>query len=153
MDALTFAVALGAATVGGVFFAFSTFVMKGLRALPDEPALAAMQEINRAAPSPLFMVALLGTAVGSVVLAIAAVTRLDEEDAPYQLAGAVLYLVCVALTIGYHVPRNNALDRVAAAGAAQAWPPYATGWTASNHVRTLTSLAGASSLMLALRAG
>jgi uncharacterized membrane protein len=153
MELLTFAVALGAATVGGVFFAFSTFVMRGLRALSDEQGLVAMQEVNRAAPSPLFMVALLGTAVASIGLAASALTRLHEVVARYELAGVVLYLAGVVLTMAYHVPRNDALDRVPTAGAGVAWPTYAARWTAWNHVRTLTSLAGAASLVFALRIG
>ncbi len=44
--ALTLAIALGSATVGGAFFAFSTFAMQGLRRLPPAQGAAAMQEIN-----------------------------------------------------------------------------------------------------------
>src|SRR5262245_56483306 len=55
---LTVIAALGAALSAGVFFAFSTFVMQALRRLPDEQGLAAMQAINKAAPTPLFMLAL-----------------------------------------------------------------------------------------------
>ncbi len=51
--------AVGAATIGGVFFAFSTFVMRALRDLEPRQGLTAMQAINRAAPNPLFMTAAL----------------------------------------------------------------------------------------------
>ena len=40
---LIVAAALGAATIGGVFFAFSTFVMKALGQLPPTQGVAAMQ--------------------------------------------------------------------------------------------------------------
>ncbi len=81
-------------------------------------------------------------------------THLDEPWAPYQLAGSALYLSCIALTGGYHVPRNNALDRVdrAAAGAQEIWHRYLVEWTRWNHARTLTSLAAAVVFTLALRA-
>jgi uncharacterized membrane protein len=60
----------------------------------------------------------------------------------------------VVLTIVYHVPSNDALAVVdpAGAGAAGVWRHYVTGWTAWNHVRTLTSLAAAVILALAVRA-
>ena len=59
---LTVVTAVACGLVGGVFFAFSTFVMRGLRDAPPEAGLRAMQSINRAAPTPLFMLAFIGTA-------------------------------------------------------------------------------------------
>jgi uncharacterized membrane protein len=46
---LTLFAALGCGLVAGVFFAFSTFVMKALARLPAEQGIAAMQAINAAA--------------------------------------------------------------------------------------------------------
>ncbi|MEA2671550.1 MAG: hypothetical protein QOG45_1770 [Chloroflexota bacterium] len=151
---LTLVAAVGAGLVAGVFFAFSTFVMRALRELPDAQGISAMQAINRAAPSPLFMTALFGSAVVCVALAVSALTRLGEPAARYQLAGSAVYLAgAVVLTIVYHVPRNDALAVVdpTGAGAAGMWRHYLAGWTAWNHVRTLTSLAAAVILALALR--
>jgi len=54
--------AVGAGLSAGVFFAFSTFVMKALGRLPDTEGISAMQAINKAAPTPAFMAALFGTA-------------------------------------------------------------------------------------------
>ncbi len=39
-------VLLGSALVGGVFFAFSSFVMKALARVPSPEGIAAMQSIN-----------------------------------------------------------------------------------------------------------
>lgn len=61
--ALTLLAALGCATMAGVFFAFSAFVMKALARLPAAQGVAAMQAINLAAVTPTFMMALFGTAV------------------------------------------------------------------------------------------
>jgi uncharacterized membrane protein len=151
---VTVVAATGAGVVGGVFFAFSTFVMRALRGLPDRDGLVAMQAINKAAPSPLFLTALLGTGVVTAGLAVSAATRLDEPGAPYQLVGSALYLTAVVLTIVYHVPRNDALALVTPdrADAVELWRGYARSWTAWNHMRTLTSIAGAATLALALRA-
>jgi uncharacterized membrane protein len=151
--ALTLVAAVGAALVAGVFFAFSTFIMQALRQLPDAQGISAMQAINRAAPSPLFMTALFGSALVCLALAISALTRLREPAALLQLAGSAVYVAGVVLTIVYHVPRNDALDVVdpAGAGAADIWQHYLSGWTAWNHVRTLTSLVGSVILVLVLR--
>ena len=46
---VTTAVACG--LMGGIFFAFSTFVMKALRALPPNRGIEAMQAINITAAS------------------------------------------------------------------------------------------------------
>lgn len=64
---LTLIATLGATTMGGVYFAFSTFVMQGLRKLPADDGIAAMNAINRAASTSLFMTALFGTAAVSVM--------------------------------------------------------------------------------------
>jgi len=152
---LTVIAAVGAALSAGVFFAFSTFVMQALRRLPDEQGLAAMQAINKAAPTPLFMLALFGTAALCLVLGVVALRHLGEPWAAWLLAGAGLYLVAIVLTIAYHVPHNDSLALVDphGAGAASAWTAYAGPWTAWNHVRTLGSLAGAVCFVLALGAG
>ena len=44
--ALTLFAALGCGLIAGVFFAFSTFVMKALARLPSGEGMAAMQSIN-----------------------------------------------------------------------------------------------------------
>jgi uncharacterized membrane protein len=154
-NATTIVAATGAGLTAGVFFAFSTFIMKALARLPDAQAISAMQAINKAAPNPWFMTALFGTAAVCVALAISGITRVDEPAARYQLIGSVLYLVGIVVTVGYHIPRNNALDRVDpdAAGAPGDWARYASPWTAWNHVRTLASLAAAVVLTVGQRAG
>ena len=111
-----------------------------------------MQAINKAAPSPLLVTALFGTAAVCVAVAISALTRWGEPAARYQLIGSVLYLAAIVLTVAYHVPRNDALALVDpnSAGAAADWSGYLRHWTAWNHVRTVTSSARV--LTLGLRA-
>ena len=152
-NALKVTAAVGAGTAGGVFFASSTFVMRALDRLPPAHSVAAMQAINKYAPNPLFMAALFGTAAASAALIVHGV-RSGESDAGYLIAGGVLYLSGIVLTIVYHIPHNNALDLVDANGpeAASAWARYVGPWTAWNHVRTLTSLGAAAAYCMALRA-
>ena len=155
LKTLTVIAAVGAGISGGVFFAFSTFVMKALGRLPAAQGLSAMNAINKAAPTPLFMLALFGTGAVSIAMSVAALRHLDQRWAAYLLAGTALYLVCLVLTAVYHVPRNNALALVnpTGPGAAAAWAQYLSSWTGWNHVRTVTALAGSTAFILALRAG
>jgi uncharacterized membrane protein len=101
------------------------------------------------------MLALFGTGVVGVAVSVAALRHLDQRWAAYLLAGTALYLVCVIVTVVYHVPRNDALALVdpAGPGAAHAWASYLSPWTAWNHVRTVTALAGSALFIIALRAG
>ena len=57
---------LGSALVGGIFFAFSSFVMKALARVPAAEGIAAMQSINVVVLNPSFLSAFIGTAVLSL---------------------------------------------------------------------------------------
>lgn len=153
---LTVAGAAGSGLLAGLFFAYSSFTMQGLRRLPPTVGLQAMQSVNRAAnASPALVLVLLGTAAVCAVLAVTALADLGQAASRWQLAGSLLYLVgALGLTVGYHVPRNDALGEVdpTSAGAAAAWERYAAAWATWNHVRTVTSLAALVCLALALRA-
>ena len=68
LSVATFSTALGCGLIGGVFFAFSTFVMPALAKLPAPQGIAAMQSINVSAITPLFMLALFGTGAACLFL-------------------------------------------------------------------------------------
>ena len=151
--ALTLFSALGCGLIGGVFFAFSSFVMNALARLPAAQGIAAMQSISVVVINPLFMTAFLGTAAACVLLAVSALLSRHEPGAAYILAGSLLYLVGVILVTGlFNVPRNDALAAVAPASAegVSLWTDYLSSWTAWNHVRTIASLAAAALLTIAL---
>ena len=154
--ALTVVTALGCGLNAGVFFAFSSFVMKALARLQPAQGIAAMQSINLVAVTPAFMAALFGTAAASVALAVWALVDWDAAFGPYLLAGSACYLLgTIGLTIAYHVPRNNALAALQPqrAEAAGRWARYVAEWTRWNHLRAAASLAAAVLLTLALRIG
>jgi uncharacterized membrane protein len=154
--ALTLVGLLGCALAAGVFFAFSSFVMRALGRLPAGEGIAAMQSINVAAISVAFMLQLFGTALVVAVLAAWAVVEWGEAFAPYLLAGAALYLLgVIGTTAAYNVPRNNALATLepASPDAAASWARYLREWTAGNHVRTVAGLAATAALALAVRVG
>lgn len=150
---LTILATIGCGVVGGVFFAFSTFVMKALGRLPPAQGIAVMQAINITAITPLFMAALFGTGIACVALVVASVLMWDEPFAISLLVGSALYLGGpILLTIAYHVPRNDALAKVELddAEAERLWSQYVVGWTAWNHVRVATSIAAAVTFTFAL---
>lgn len=141
--------ALGAGLVGGVFFAFSGFVMPALRRLPAADGVRAMQSINRTAVQPPLMVALFGTAALSVAAAVRAARHLDEAWARWTLAAAIAYVVAgIVVTIGANVPLNDRLATLDPATAGSQWDTFLTRWTAWNHVRTVGCL-GACGLFVA----
>ncbi|MBD8869117.1 anthrone oxygenase family protein [Nocardioides donggukensis] len=143
--------AVGAAVVGGVLYAFSAFGMPGLRNAEPRVGMAAMQEMNRMAPRAPLVVPLMLTAALSAGLAVAAVLgRVDDRW--WVLAGCLLYLAAFAITVAFHVPRNEALDRVDVHGpdAVEAWHQYAGAWVRWNHVRSAAAIAGSASLVVAL---
>jgi uncharacterized membrane protein len=151
--ALTLFAALGCGVVAGVFFAFSTFVMKALSRLPPGEGMAAMQSINVAVLNPWFMGAFLGTGAGCLLALITSIWRWHEPGAIYSLVGSGLYLVGTLLvTIVFNVPRNESLASVAPADpdSVRVWADYVASWTAWNHVRTAAALAAAASFSVAL---
>lgn len=157
MDRLTLVLAgvnvIGAALAAGALFAFSAFVMDGLDRAGHPAGMAAMQGINLAAPSPLFMLVLVGTAVTSLASGVLAVVRWGEPGSAWLIVGAGLYVVSLAVTIIYHVPRNDALAALdpAAPSSLDLWHRYQVGWTRMNHVRVALALAAAVAFLLALR--
>ncbi len=151
--ALTLFAALGCGLVAGVFFAFSTFVMKALARLAPGEGIAAMQSINVVVLNPWFMTAMFGTAALCVLAVSCSLLRWHEPGAAWLLAGGVLYLAgTVLVTIVFNVPRNNALAAVARTdpNASSVWAGYVASWTAWNHVRTAAALAAAAAFSVAL---
>jgi len=150
---VTFGTALGCGLVAGVFFAFSTFVMKGLARITPSQGIVAMQSINITAISPLFMAALFGAAVACAVLAVFSLVNWRAPQSGYLLAGGLLYILgTVLVTMVFNVPRNNVLAVADPNGAdaARLWSEYVASWTAWNHVRVIAALAAAWALMLGL---
>jgi uncharacterized membrane protein len=141
---------LGAATIGGVFSAFSTFVMRALRRLPAAQGMAAMQSINIAVINPVFLGVFMGT--GAVCIMLALVSWFGPHaGAPARTFAAAVYLLgSVGVTMAFNVPLNNRLARLDAAApeSAELWPRYVAAWTRWNHVRTVASVAAAGVLLL-----
>ena len=90
---LTFASALGSGLVAGIFFAFSTFIMRALGRLPAVQGIAAMQSVNVMVINRWFFAAFFGTAACCLVLAICCFFWWHKPGAIYLLIGSLIYLV------------------------------------------------------------
>ncbi|EGX60778.1 integral membrane protein [Streptomyces zinciresistens K42] len=144
---------VGTGLVAGVFCAFSTFVMRGLAALPPAQGVAAMKAINVSALTPAFMLVFLGTAVLCAVIAVVTFVLWPDEARGELLVGSALYLFgSLGVTMAANVPRNETLAGLEAGTprAAEYWTVYVREWTAWNHVRTVASAAATVAYALAL---
>jgi uncharacterized membrane protein len=153
MFALKLFSALGCGLIGGVFFAFSSFVMNALARLPATQGIAAMQSINITVINPSFMTAFMGTAAVCIFLAVSSLLRFDRPSAVYLLVGSLFYLVgTLGVTMAFNVPMNEALAVVEpnSTEGASLWTNYLANWTLWNHVRTVAALAAATSFAIAL---
>lgn len=145
--------ALGCGLIAGVFFAFSTFVMKALAQQPPAQGIVAMQSINITVINPLFMGAFWGTAAACIFLTISSLLKWHQPGAVYLLLGSLLYFVGTFLvTVLCNVPLNDALAiaKPDSTDGANLWARYLTDWTLWNHVRTIAALAAAASFTIAL---
>ena len=145
--------ALGCGVVSGIFFAFSTFIMKALDRISPVQGNSAMQSINITVINPWFMLAFFGTAVTCVLVIVFTLMRFDESEAVYLLAGSLVYLIgTILVTMAFNVPRNDALAATdpESEDGVTVWVGYIPSWTAWNHVRTVAALIAAVLLTLAI---
>jgi uncharacterized membrane protein len=145
--------AVGAGLVAGVFFAFSTFVMKALSQLPSEQGVAAMQRINIVVMNPVFLGLFVGTALIAGISGVGAVLSWGSFRSALLLAAGVLYVAgCFGVTVAFNVPRNERLARLqpGSAEASAYWQVYLQEWVLWNHVRTVASLASAAAATFSL---
>ncbi len=137
---------LGSALIGGVFFAFSSFIMTALARVSPRQGIAAMQSINVVVLNPSFLGAFIGTAALSLLVAALAMIAWGTPSAPWYLAGALLYVTGTFLVTGLgNVPLNNRLADVdsKAPGSVATWKRYLERWTLLNTIRTAAALAAA----------
>ncbi len=153
LDILTFVAVLGSGLVAGIFFAFSTFVMRALGQLPKNQGIAAMKAINVTVLNPWFFLAFFGTGAVCLPVAFFAFGSAADMHRAYLLAGCALYLLaCLLVTVAFNVPLNNRLASAEpdSAGAPPLWANYLSRWTLWNHVRTAASFAAAGLFAMAL---
>ena len=130
---------LWTALEGGVFKAFSEFVMKAL--LEAEPAggIQSMQRINVTVLRTEFVFAILALAPVTLAFAVYAMLSLEGPVRIAIVVAALVYVLCVFLmTLFGNVPMNEKLAEMdyQSAEAAEYWQEYGLKWTRLNHFRT-----------------
>jgi uncharacterized membrane protein len=151
IPALLWFSAIGCGLLGGLYFAFSTFIMTALGRIDQAAGISAMNAINVDIVKSLFIPFFLGTTLASAVLAIIGVLRWGEPGSALMLVGGLVYVLGMFLvTVVFNVPLNNALAAVepSSSESATLWTRYLKEWTFWNHVRTVACVA-ASALFIA----
>ncbi len=137
---------VGTALIGGIFFAFSNFVMKALERVPSSEGMLAMQTINVTVLNPWFLGVFMGTALLCLVLAVGAIVGWGTAHSPYVLGGAVAYVggTWFVTALG-NVPLNNKLAAVKTGDqeSKEIWEHYLDHWTRLNTQRTGAALLAA----------
>ena len=145
--------AVGSGVSGGIFYAFSTFVMKALGQQPPAEGIATMQSINITVINPLFMLVFFGPAVTCILISIFFVQNWHEPGTVYWLVGSLFYVIgTIGVTIAFNVPLNDALAAIAANSSKgiTLWTRYLTDWTFWNHVRTIAAILAAALLTVSI---
>jgi uncharacterized membrane protein len=138
----------GCTLMGGVYFAFSAFIMGALRE-SGMAGVTVMNAINRVILRSWFMPLFLLTTLASAALVVVGILRLPDANGILLIAGGLLYVVGMfGVTMLCNVPLNNALMAVTTESRTgmAIWNDYLLRWTRWNHVRTVSCL-GAAVLM------
>jgi uncharacterized membrane protein len=101
---------LAYALVGGVFLAFSDFIMRSLAHTDGIGGIEAMQVINREVFRWIFMSLFLGLAPVSILVFGYSMVHLSGPEASLIALASVIYLIgCFGVTIAFNVPMNEVL--------------------------------------------
>lgn len=142
------------ALVGGVFLAFSDFIMRSLAHTGGVGGVEAMQVINREVFRWVFMALFIGMA--PVSLAISAYGGFILGGPPgtlMLLAGLVYFVGCFGVTVFFNVPMNETLAGmdVSLDATQNYWTEtYLPRWTFWNSVRTTACAVSAALLLFSL---
>jgi uncharacterized membrane protein len=147
------AAAIGSGLLGGVLFAFSSFVMPALRRIPASEGISAMQSINRRATTFAFGALIVVTVALAAGLGLHALVRRGQPGAGWVGAGSISMIIALAITGGFNIPRNDRLASFDASTpeAAVYWPTFLTEWVLANHLRTAFCIIAAATYTVALR--
>jgi uncharacterized membrane protein len=145
---------LALAALGGVFLAFSDFIMRSLNVTGAPGGIAAMQAINREVFRYVFMALFLGMVPVSALVLWYGYVYLTGPVAVLLIAGALIYVVAsFGVTAAFNVPLNTALDGLApdSEAARTFWQAeYLPKWTFWNTVRTCACFASSAAYLFAL---
>lgn len=135
--------AIGCGIMAGVYFTFSTFVMKSLASVDESAGIAAMQSINDEILRSAFMPLFFGTSLAAAAAVLLFAMNQDTSGGIWMaLAGGIYFVGMFLCTIMFNVPLNNRLKAVDpnSSNGAEVWNMYLRVWTRWNHVRTVASI-------------
>lgn len=137
--------------MSGIYWAFTTAVMPGLRDRDDRSFIVTMQSINRRILNPWFLTIFMGSLLLPIATAIALFIDDDNDARWWGIAGAIAAAVPFAITIGGNVPLNNTLDAATPNDDQAATRRAFEGpWTRLNLWRTITATAALAVLIRTL---
>ena len=145
---------LFSALVAGLLYGYSCSVNIGLKALPDEQYLRAMQSINKAIQNPWFFISFMGLVLLFPITAWLLHPRSLNTTFYYLLFAAVIYLAGVfAVTIFGNVPLNNTLENfnlssASAADIAAQRKHFEMPWNRLHLVRTIAAVLSLASTII-----
>lgn len=129
------------AAIGGIFLAFSDFIMRSFDLVRNQAGIETMQVLNVEIMRSIFMVLFMGLTVLSLVIVVYAAFNLDGTPRLLLIGAGLSYLVGVfAVTAAGNVPLNNQLAALApeTSQALDFWKQtYMTRWVNLNSLRTL----------------
>ena len=144
--------ALWSAVIGGVFSAFSEFIMSGLLRTAPAGGIESMQYINRTVIKTQFVAGILAIAPLSVLFAVYSLWAFEGAARVTLIIAPIVYLPSVFLmTMFGNVPMNKKLERLdhTSPEAEAYWSEYGRVWTRLNHVRSLGSILTAGLYLIA----
>ena len=140
------------AGLGGVFLAFSDFLMRSFDKAGQGKAVPVMQSVNREVFRHVFIPAFLIAAATSLVLPVYLVMRETGSAVTWLSFASVTYLAgCFGVTVLRNVPMNNRLEALEGHEAETYWRDvYRPRWTFWNSVRTAACFVAAGLCQAAL---
>lgn len=139
--------AIATALVGGVFMAFSDFLMRSMKMAGEPAGSLVMQSINVRVMFSVFIALFMCMVPASVGLAGAAYAQCGWGllTAWFAVAAAVYVAGCFAVTGLGNVPLNNDLADLTGSEASEYWETtYLPRWTLLNTIRTVACVVSAS---------
>lgn len=151
--ALLIAATFTTGMMAGLFFAYTTSVMPGLRAGGDRTFVEAMRRIDTAIQNGWFFLCFIGALVCTIAAAALHVPGASRAALPWLLVALVLYVVVLVVTGAVNVPLNNALHAAGDTDVAAARAAFEAKWITWNNVRTAANTGAFAALLGALIVG
>lgn len=148
------AATLGYAIIGGVFIAFSDFIMRSLARTSGTGGVEVMQVINREVFCWVFMALFLGLAPISLGIAAYGLLVVGGSTGILLAAAGLTYFIgCFGVTIAFNVPLNERLAKMELTDVSTNtfWQhTYVPVWTRWNSVRGSACVLSATLMLMAI---